>query len=121
MSSEGWCESNNNTLVKGDSVSASPKTGFDNIAGAGPGAGVSSITVASPAEMSGTPAPKRGRTGQVIGEEELKWERELQRKRLGKMLDTFPDEKALTFKEKPKDESVEPRTEEPTAIVVSKS
>ena len=102
MSSEGWCESNNNTLVKGDSVSASPKTGFDNIAEAGPGAGVSSITVASPAEMLGTPAPKRGRTGQVIGEEELKWERELQRKRLGKMLDTFPDQKALTSKEKPK-------------------
>merc|ERR1719244_2219223 len=37
------------------------------------------------------------------------------------MLDIFPDQKALTPKEKPKEDSIEPRTEESTATVVSKS
>ena len=92
MNSEGSCKSNNSTLVEGDSVSASLETGVDNIAGAGPGAGVSSITTVASAEILGTPAPKRRRTGQVVREKELKGKRELQRKKLGKMLGIFPNQ-----------------------------
>merc|ERR1712155_448354 len=54
------------------------------------------IQVASPAEILGTPAPKKRRTGQVIGEKELQSDRILQRKRLNKMLGIFPDQRAIS-------------------------
>lgn len=118
VSSDGSFKSHNSTLVDGANTSGSP----DNCTEEGNTvSGVSNIIVASPAEILGTPAPKRRRTGQVIGEKELKGERELQRKRLGKMLDIFPDQTALSSKESVKEVSEGPRQEEISAPVVTKS
>jgi len=109
QSSESSCKSNNSTLTEIQIKNASPEVSKND----------GKIVVASPAEILGTPAPKKRRTAQIIGEKELNGERELQRKRLGKMLNIFPDQKALSPESRKSNE--DPKDLNDAAIPISKA